>query len=195
LALIDSREIPHSFERGPDLSYYTESAQYYFDLICESAPHLKDKPRAVTDAERELASIANNRIVNASWGLIARGVDAVPFAIRLITSKDRDLRESGANVFAGFRDPSRLNTIVDRIMSALEVEQDRLVIDTLVGALGNLRSRQAVPFLRRLIADPHKDADTRWEAAVSLGKITGKRFDKKGADAIELAQRWLTKNA
>ena len=63
LELIDSGEIPHEYSTGPDLSYYTESAEYYYNLIVESAPHLKDKPRAVTDIDREMASVANNRIV------------------------------------------------------------------------------------------------------------------------------------
>ena len=76
VALIDSRQIPHSYEGRPDLSYYTESAQFYYDLICESVPHLKDKPRAATDRDREMASLAYNRIVHATWGLIARGADA-----------------------------------------------------------------------------------------------------------------------
>src|SRR5262245_46554790 len=82
LALIDSREIPHEYSTGPDLTYYTESAQFYYDLIVESSPHLKDKPRAATNMDREMAAIANNRIVNASWGLIARGVESVPFAVQ-----------------------------------------------------------------------------------------------------------------
>ena len=195
VALIDSREIPHSYERGPDLSYYTESARFYYDLICESAPHLKDRPRAATDADREMASVANNRIVHATWGLIARGAEAMPFAIKLIASKDRDLRESGANVVAGLHDPARLPDVVRHTMAALETEQDRLVIDTLLSALGDLRSPQAIPLLKRFIVNDQEDGDTRWEAAVSLGKIVGKRFDRKGADAVELAQQWLAEYA
>ena len=194
LALIDSREIPSTYDKGPDLTYYTESAQYYYQLICDSAPLLKDKPRGATQADRGRAAAANNRIVHAEWGLTARGAEAVPWAVKLVTSKDRDLREAGANVFSGLRDPQRMQEVVSHLVTILESEQDRLVIDTMLGALGNLRSREAIPILRRFIDDEAQDGDTRWESAVNLGRIVGRRFEKNGANPIDAARDWLAKN-
>jgi hypothetical protein len=191
LDLIDSREIPHEYSTGPDLSYYTESAEFYYNLIVDSAPHLKDKPRAVSEAERQMASVANNRIVEASWGLIARGAEAIPYAIKLVRSTDRDEREAAANVFCGLRDPARLREVVAEITAALETEDDRLVIDSLLGALGHLRSRDAISVIARFIMDPAEDSDTRFDAAESLGQIVKRRFDKGGADAVENARAWL----
>lgn len=49
VALIDRREIPLTDQRGPVLSYLTESAPYYFDLICDSARYLKDVPGGATE--------------------------------------------------------------------------------------------------------------------------------------------------
>lgn len=194
LDLIDSREIPHKHATGPDLSYYSESAQYYYDLIVESTPHLKDKGHALTDAEREMASVANNRIVNASWGLVARGAEAIPYATKLLRSVDRDQREAAANVFCGLRDSRRLLEIMSQITGALQAERDRLVLDSLLAALGHLRSHDAIPVIARFVLNQSEDLDTRNTAAVSLGQIVKRRFDKAGANAIELACEWLRSN-
>jgi HEAT repeat protein len=194
LALIDGGEIPQTEERTPDLSYLTESAQFYYDLICDSAPHLKDKPRAVTWEEKLIAGTAYGRMVNASWGLIARGAESIPFAIRLVRSKDRDEKEMGANVFCGFQMGERAPEVLQHVIAALEHETDRLVIDSLIGALGHLRSRDAIPVLAKFIRNDQEDGDTRWEAAVSLGKIVHKRFAKDGQNAIENAMAWLNQN-
>jgi hypothetical protein len=194
LDLIDSREIPHEFKSGPDLSYYSESAQYYYNLIVDSAPHLKDKPRAATHAEREMASVANNRIVHASWGLITRGAEAIPFAVKLIRSTDRDCREAAADVFCGLSDPKRLPEIVAQITSALRTENDRLVLDSLLTALGNLKSREAIPAIARFVLNQSEDSDTRHTAATSLGQIIKKRFDKHGTNTIQMACDWLVSN-
>lgn len=191
LALIDSRQIPHEFSTGPDLSFLTESPEFYYELIVDSAKHLKDKPHGATAADREMASVAYNRIVNSGWGLIARGSAALPYAVKLVRSSDRDHREAATNVFCGLRDPERSPDIVSEIVAALESEDDRLVIDCLLGALGHLRSREAMPILARFILLPTEDHDTRFEAAMSLGKIVNVRFDKKGDDAVQEACSWL----
>lgn len=138
-----------------------------------------------------MASVAYNRIVNSGWGLIARGPASIPYAVKLVRSSDRDHREAATNVFCGLRNPERLPEIVSEIVAALESEDDRLVIDCLLGALGHLRSREAVPILARFILHSTEDHDTRFEAAMSLGKIVNVRFDKKGDDAVQQACSWL----
>lgn len=194
LELIDSREIPHEYRTGPDLSYYTESAEFYYQLIVDSAPHLKDKRRVATDADREMASTAYNRMVHATWGLIACGAAATPFAIALARSKDRDHREMAANVFCGLRDPERAPQILEEIRKSLATENDHLVIDSLLGALGPLRSREAIPDLARFILDEYEDMDTRDTAATSLGQIVRKRFDKGEENTVDKAKQWLIAN-
>jgi HEAT repeat protein len=133
-------------------------------------------------------------MAEASWGLIARGAEAIPFAIRLVRSNDPDLKEMGANVFCGFQMGERAPEVLRHIIAALENETDRLVIDSLMGALGHLKLRDAIPVLAKFIRDEKEDGDTRWEAAVSLGKIVHKRFDKDGKNAIEGATAWLNQN-
>ena len=185
LDLIDSREIPHEYSTGPDLSYYTESAQYYYDLIVESSPFMDDP---------QMSSVANNRIVNAGWGLIAKGAEAVPFAIQLVRSKNRDHREAAADVFCGLRDPQRLPDILEHVHATLEHETDQLVLDSLLGALGALRSRDSIPMLARYINDDSVDPDTRDNAACSLGLIVRKRFDKSERGTVRAACEWLASN-
>lgn len=191
LDLIDSREIPHEHSTGPDLSYYTESAAFYYDLIVESSPHLKDKQQAVTDADREMASIAYNRIVNATWGLIARGAESVPLALRLLRSNDRDHREAAANVFCGLRAPKRLPDVLKHLHAVVSDEHDHLVLDSLLAVLGNLQSRDSIPVLAQYILDDSIDDDTRDTAASSLGQILKKRFDRTNAGAVNAACDWL----
>lgn len=195
LALIDSCEIPHTYETGPDLSYYTESAEYYYSLICSEACHLKDKPRASTSAERERSGLASRRMASAEWGLIAHASDAIPFALKLLASSDPDIRGHGAGVFCGLRNPEHLPKILPAITRVLETEQDRETIDSLLVALGEFRSRDAIPCLARFILDQGEDLDTRWTAAQALGKVIRKRFDKKNSDAVALAVEWLEKNS
>jgi HEAT repeat protein len=176
------------------VSYYTESAEFYYQLIVDSAPHLKDKRRAATDADREMASTAYNRMVEATWGLIACGAGSTPYAIALARSKDRDHREMAANVFCGLRDPERAPQIIEEIRKLLSTENDRLVIDSLLGALGPLRSREAIPDLAKFILDESEDGDTRDTAATSLGQIVRKRFDKSEGSTVEKAKQWLIVN-
>lgn len=194
LALIDSGEIPREYRTGPDLSYYTESADFYYQLIVDSAPDLKDKPRAVTEADKRKAAIAYNRMVHATWGLIACGALATSYAITIARSKDRDHREMAANVFCGLRDPERAPQIIEEIRKSLATENDRLVIDSMLGALGPLRSREAIPDLARFILDENEDADTRDTASTSLGQIVRKRFDKGEGNAVDKAKQWLIAN-
>ena len=180
--LIDSREIPHEHATGPDLTYYIESAQFYYELIVESAPEMDDP---------QLSSRDYNRIVHASWGMIAQGADAVPFAIKLVRSSNRDQREAAGNVFCGLRDPARLPDILSQIHATLANETDQLVLDTLLGALGSLRSRESIPVLAPYILNESVDPDTRDNAACSLGQIVRKRFDKSAVGTIPAACEWL----
>jgi hypothetical protein len=191
--LLDSGKIPTNYHKGPDLSYYTETAEFYYGLICDSAPYLKDKPPGVeaTAADKQMAGVAYGRIVNGSWGLIAKGPEAIPHAMKLLRSADRDLREAGANVFCGIRSGDQNEEIISEIAEMLKTETDRLVIDSLIGALGELRSRSAIALLSRYIRNEHEDSDTRWEAACSLGKIVRRRFDRRGEDAVASAVKWL----
>jgi hypothetical protein len=63
----------------------------------------------------------------------------------------------------------------------------------MIGALGDLKNRKAIPRLAELIRNSEIDSDTPWAAMQSLGQIVRKRFDKK-ADPMAAAQEWLMKH-
>ena len=55
---------------------------------------------AAYDAGRMSVNRYWKRRVQANWGLIARGGEAVPFALEMLRSRNPDIREDGAGVLA-----------------------------------------------------------------------------------------------
>jgi hypothetical protein len=141
----------------------------------------------VYDALRREFSAEYSREVMSNWGLISCGPEAVPYALVLLKDRDSAIREHGAGVLQGL---GREASVVDEILAALEAEEDLQVIDTLVAALGEMRSRAALPVLARMLRDPRTDGDTRWQLADALGRIVRRRFDKKD-DPVGAAVEWL----
>lgn len=142
---------------------------------------------AVYDELMREYAIEGHREGMASWGLIASGRDAIPFALDMLRHLKADIREHGAGVLEGLGEQS---SAVDEVLAALRTETDLQVIDTLVGALGAMRSREALPVLARMLRDPSTDGDTQWQVACSIGRIAGRRFDRK-PDPVVAALDWL----
>jgi hypothetical protein len=65
------------------------------------------------------------------------------------------------------------------LISALERADTHEERDTLLQALGQMRSKDAVPVIARLIRSDSTDGDTRTMAVEALGKIARRRFDKR----------------
>jgi hypothetical protein len=191
LALIDSRELPSTPERTPVLSYLTESADYYADLLIASAA-IYDGPRL---ANEEISKL-NNRYVMAEWGLIARGTDSIPFAIQMLESKTPEVREAGASVLASVGSDDE---VMGRILETLEAEYHRSAVDhefetldTLISAVEQMKNKQAIPMLARLVRDANLNGDSRWAAVEALGTLARRRFEKQ-PDPIAAALEWLEK--
>jgi hypothetical protein len=124
----------------------------------------------------------------ATWGLIANGVDAIPLAMKMLRSAKAEEREDAGGVLGGIG--GYFDTVVPEVVAALEAERDTTARDSLIGALGEMRAKQAIPYLARLILDTETDGDTAFGAALSLGRITRHRFDRS-SDAIVSARKWL----
>jgi HEAT repeat protein len=84
-------------------------------------------------------------------------------------------------------------SVVTEILARLSTEADTVARDSLIVALGGLRSRRAIPALAAIIRDESADGDTRWTAVESLGKIVRRRFLKQSIP-IEAAIEWLEKH-
>jgi HEAT repeat protein len=155
----------------PDLRRFSRSAETYYRL------HL--------DALREQNF---QKRVEASWGLIARGSDSLPFLTLMLKSRAADSREDASGVLSWLGKSS--TGMISDLLSALERETEQQPRDGIVLALGGLKNRAAIPALAQLIRSSDIDGDTRRCAVESLGKIVRKRFDKQ-IDPEAAAIAWL----
>jgi hypothetical protein len=125
----------------------------------------------------------------ASWGLIAKGEESIPYLLAMMRSTSPESREDAAGALGWLgRSDSGL---VERLTSALGSETSDQARDSIVVALGELRSKDAIPALALVIRDEQADGDTRWTAMQSLGQIVRRRFDRN-ADPMGVALAWLT---
>jgi len=119
------------------------------------------------------------------WGLIAKGEEAIPHALAMLASAKHDAREDGAAILAEI---GAGEDVVQSLLLALAVETDVEACDNLIQSLGRLRNRTAIPALAALIED--QDADTRWTAVESLGRIVRRHFLDK-PDPVGAARDWI----
>ena len=194
LALIDSGKIPNTPERTPVLSHLSESAEYYANLLLKSAVVFKDHPREGPRLSNDAISMHYHRFVMAEWGLIARGKEAVPYSVDLLRSEIPEVREAAAGVLLGVGGDEE---VVSHVLESLEAEYHRPAnkqtiqsLDTLVLALGEMKNKKAIPALAALVRDTSLNGDSRWGAALAIGRLARKRFDK-GSDPITAAMEWL----
>jgi hypothetical protein len=168
-----ARSDKHERPRGmPDLRTFKKSSAYYYDL------HLQ--------AIREDGNFEKR--VMASWGLIARGRESIPYLQQMLTSPEADSREDAAGAFAWMA--SDVGGIAADLIAALDVETDQQSRDSIILALGSLKSRDAIPSLGAIVRDPQTDGDTLSLAIESLGKVVRRRFDRT-ADPLASAIEWL----
>jgi HEAT repeat protein len=155
----------------PDLRRFRRSAQAYLDLHHQAC------------RENDFA-----KRVEAQWGLIARGRDAVPILLDLLTSDDPWSREDAAAALAwlGANDPATVEALTRALRTASEDEER----DSIILALGEMRSTAPVPVLAGLIRDPATDEETRGTAIEALGRIARRRFDRQ-PDPRAAATAWL----
>lgn len=159
-------------QRGvPNLKRFMGSAESYYYLHLEAVRE-HDFTKRVT----------------ASWGLIARGRESLPYLMVMLSSRNADSREDAGGAMAWLGDDA--GGLVGELLTALHRESDAQARDSIVAALGALKNRAAVPALASLIRSDQTDGDTRRGAVESLGKIVRKRFDKHD-DPEAVAIAWL----
>ncbi len=177
--------IPTNEKGGPDLSRYTDSADYYVAMYQQYLEAVGGSSGRDYDAH-----LAFRRRVHATWGLIAKGVIAIPHAVAMLRSKDADAREDGAAILAEVGKDSHT---VKYVLQALGSETDTAARDSLVLALGAFKNRVAIPVLADLIRNDTTDNDTRWTAVESLARIVRRRFLNQ-AQPVQAALEWLAKH-
>jgi HEAT repeat protein len=100
--------------------------------------------------------------VLASWGLIVRANDALPFALEMARSGNPEVRADATSVFERLRDDT---AAVGALVRTVESERELEPLDSAT------------------------DGDTRFTAAQALGAIVGKRF--RSGHEIDDALIWL----
>lgn len=181
----DDRGCPRTASLTKPLAHYIQLYEQSFQFMdALPGPGLGD-PRYHWHA-RQAGNAYSNRVV-ATWGMIARGSEAVPYALAMLKSGNPDVREDGAGVLMGIG--SRPG-VVEELLNALDRETEAQSCDSIVLALGAMRDRRAIPSLARIIRQPDADGDTRWGAIESLERIVRRKFTTK-PDAVREAVRWL----
>lgn len=182
---LKEEKFPRDAMGRPDLSYYTDPLTYYVEMHQQSLASL-DGPKQ----SREDAELDYRRRVQAQWGLIAKGSASIAYALSLLKGKQPEAREDGASILAEL---GSNESVVNDLIAALESETDTVARDTIVGTLGQIKSRKAVPVLTTMIRDERENYDSRLNAVESLGRIVGKRFHEQ-KNPIQAASVWLEKN-
>jgi hypothetical protein len=173
---------PRDKSGKPDLSHYTEPLEYYVEMYEQFLSEFLG-PRL----PQEQLRLALNRRANGQWGLIAKGPAAIPYALKLLKHREPEPREDGAAILGWIGSET---STAGSLLAALATETETIARDTIIGTLGTLRSRKAIPAMATIIRDTTMDSDTRWTAMESLGEIVGQRFDNE-ADPIQAAITWL----
>jgi hypothetical protein len=172
--------IPTDKNGKPDLSYYTQPLEHYVGMYNASFNvHSKESSRGQHD-------LAWRQRVHATWGLLAKGPEALPFLLTLIRHQNPDARETGVYLLGELRSD---DTIGGRLRDCLKNEDDLVVKSAVIEALGKLRYRPAIPAIASIVLNTNLDIDTRWNATDSLARIVGQDFS--GPDRLQKAERWL----
>lgn len=115
--------------------------------------------------------------VEGSWGLTARGAESVPLLVELLKHPDSEVRGDAAAALAWMRDTGP--EVEQALVAALDGAATDEERDTALLALGQMRSKAALPLVAQLIRTDGTDGDTRHLAVQVLGDIVRRRFDRQ----------------
>lgn len=190
-------DIPTTEKRTPMPDYFDKPAAYYAEMLNSAIALYDARPRP---AQGDVELIYPCQVA-ATWGLIFRGKDSIPFALDLLKSPVAEGRETAAAVLA---EVGRDESVVTELLLAFDAEcaktnngetgADTLeTLDSMLCAFGRMKAKRTIQSVANVLANPNADGDTRHLAAESLGRIVGRRFDKR-AEPIAEALAWLAKH-
>src|SRR5450631_2128920 len=129
-------------QRGvPDLTRLTDTSEHY----------VQQHEQAIRQGDFQKRAMA-------SWGLIAKGEESIPYLLAMMRSTSPESREDAAGALGWL---GRTHSgLVERLISALGSETSDQARDSIIAALGELRSKDAIPALAVVIRDEQADGDT-----------------------------------
>lgn len=189
--------VPTTEEGVPDRAYFDRSASYYAEMAKTALSLFDATPRA---AQGDLDLVYKCHLT-AEWGLIYAGNEAIPYALTMLESPVPEMRASGASILS---EVGKDGGVISEIIAAFDRELAKSAdgesnahpgetLDSMLIAIGNIKSKKAIPSLATFLRDTSANVDSRYVAAESLGKIVRKRFDKN-SDPIAEALIWLEKH-
>jgi hypothetical protein len=179
---LEEDNIPIDARGKPDLSRYTKPLAHYISLYEASMTKI-----AEAEFSDGRANLAFRQRVHATWGLLAKGSEAIPFLLTLVGRKDSDAREDASFLLGELK---RTDGIADVLLAQLNNEKDLVAQSAMIQALGKLRYQPAAQAMARLILSDDVDSDIRLDAADSLGRIVKIAFSESG-DPLPAAISWL----
>ena len=126
----------------PDLTRYADPLEHYLLLYEQYLGALGGRKGPGYEID-----LAFRRRAHATWGLIAKGIAAVPHALAMLKRREREAREDGAAILAAL---GQQHTVVSALLQALEAEDQSEPKDSMILALGQMRSKEALPALARI---------------------------------------------
>ena len=167
------------------LSFRRPAAEYHRQRLAAA-----ERGRSLRhgDSQAEFAAVWQARVA-ATWGLLARSHESLPYLLSMLQTKDPDLREDAAFLLGiiGSDDAT-----VDALSASLESASSHEERDSAIMGLGGTRNRRAIPVLARIILDEQADGDTCWTAAEALGQVVRRRFGRRpDTSPIDDARAWL----
>jgi HEAT repeats len=174
---------PLASDGKPDLSYFTDTLEYYVEMY-ETFARSINRKLDISEAEKEF-----NRRCHAVSGLIAHGAAAIPYALKMLSNGESEVRQDGADVL---EELGQRRHVVEHLVTALVNETNAEALSTLIAALGRLRARQVLPALARILSSREDDRELQWNAAEAVGRIVRRSFMRR-PDPVKAALEWLEK--
>jgi hypothetical protein len=188
---LEEERFPRDAAGRPYLTCFTRPANYYQGYIDDYLESLgSPKPSFEWQAH------AYRKGVLGQWGLIARGPgEAFPFVHRLLRHPVAEARQAGVAVLdAWARDGGNFEVAA---LSAAEQElaapsqTDIQTLTALLGMLGRVRSKSALPLIARVLRAPNSAmGDLDRSAIEALESISGEQFSQQ-SEPKHAAELWL----
>jgi hypothetical protein len=141
-------DIPATANRTPVREHFDKPAAYYAEMLSSAIALYDAQPRP---AQGDVELIYPCQVA-ATWGLICRGKDSIPFALDLLKSPVPEGRETAAAVLA---EVGRDESTVTELLSAFDAECAKTnngeasagpleTLDSMLCAFGRMKSKKTI---------------------------------------------------
>src|SRR5688572_23926955 len=198
--VLEEARFPTDKMGRPDLTRFTRPVDHYIGYVdayltsLTPPPPGHPVPRESRDPPWQV--YAYRKGVLGQWGLIARGPgEALTHVLTLLKHPLPEGRQAAAGVLEAWTQRGGNPDLGTHALAAAEreaadAEPDPEVLSVLLGILGQLRMRDALPLIARVLrADWAKTGDVDYSAAEAVAEFARESFGRD--DPRGGAERWL----